>query len=99
MVSTSGVKAGRAARPIRLFAVLRQGVRMGLEPAGLSLCLFFLTFVEWFDIPSPFGAALMLAVTGKPSPLLLLPLGASMGVRALWGLNMDWWQYAGCAFL
>ncbi|MBR6571295.1 MAG: SpoIIE family protein phosphatase [Clostridia bacterium] len=41
----------------------------------------------------------MMMFAGKPSPLMLAGLAASVGMRALYGLGMDWWQYAGCAAL
>jgi len=65
----------------------------------LAVCLFLLTFVTWLGIPSSFAAAMLLMFPERPSPLMLLGLGASMGMRALSGLEMDWWQYAGCLLL
>ena len=74
-------------------------LRSAARPVGLTVCLFLLTFVRWFGIPSPFAAAFLLAFAGKPSPLYLAGLGASLLLRLLWGIEPDWWQYAGCAGL
>lgn len=103
MVPSSGAKIIRSSRKrpdyhrIRSFVQLR--LRPCVYPVALTICLFLLTFVTWFGVPSPFGAAMLLMLSDRPSPLMLLGLAASMGMRALWGLEMDWWQYAGCAFL
>lgn len=71
-------------------------LRISARPSAMAACLFLLTFVKWFGIPSPFGAAFLLAVPRKPSPLMLAGLGASLGLRFLWGIEADLWQYAGC---
>ena len=103
MIPSSGAKIIRTSRKrsfadrIRSFAHHR--LRPVMPQVGESFCLFLLTYVTWFGIPSPFGAAALMMGTGKPSPLMLLGLAASIGMRALWGLEMDWWQYAGCLFL
>lgn len=83
----------------RIRSFFHHRLRPALAPVGLALCLFLLTFVTWFGIPSPFGAAALLMLTDRPSPMMLLGLAASVGMRAMWGLEMDWWQYAGCLFL
>jgi len=103
MIPSSGVKAARPKRKRpdlrRLWFLFRQRLQPALIPAGLAVCAFLFPFVTWFGIPSPFGAAVLLMLADKPSPLMLAGLAASMGMRALCGLDMDWWQYAGCAFL
>ena len=103
MVSSSGAKIIRSSRKrpdfYRFRSQLQQLLRPAVRPVVLAFCLFLFTFVTWFGVPSPFGAALLLAVAEKPSPLMLLGLAASMGMRAICGLEMDWWQYAGCAAL
>ena len=103
MIPSSGAKRIPSSRKrfdfrrIRSFVLHR--LRPALLPAGLSVCLFLLTFVTWFGIPSPFGAAVLLMLADKPSPLMLLGLAASVGMRAVCGLEMDWWQYTGCLLL
>ena len=74
-------------------------LRAAAWPVTLAVCLFLFTFVEWFHIPSPFGAAMLLAFSAKPTPVMLLGAGAALGLRLLWGLNTDVWQYAGIALL
>jgi len=103
MVSSSGAKIIRSSRKRPDFYRFRSRVQQLLQPAArpvaLAFCLFLFTFVTWFGVPSSFGAALLLALTEKPSPLMLLGLAASMAMRAICGLEMDWWQYAGCTAL
>lgn len=103
MIPSSGAKIMRSSRKRPDFHQVRSWihfrVRPALAPAGLAVCLFLLTFVSWFGIPSPFGAAALLMLSDKPSPLMLAGLAAALGMRAICGLDMDWWQYAGCALL
>ena len=103
MIPSSGARTVRPKRKHadfrRIRSLIQHRLRPALLPAGLAVCLFLLTFVTWFGIPSPFGAAVLLMLADKPSPLMLAGLAASMGMRAVCGLEMDWWQYAGCAFL
>lgn len=103
MIPSSGARTVRPKRKHadfrRIRSLIQHRLRPALLPAGLAVCLFLLTFVTWFGIPSPFGAAVLLMLADKPSPLMLMGLAASMGMRAVCGLEMDWWQYAGCAFL
>lgn len=74
-------------------------VRGAARPVGQAMMVFLFTFVRWFGIPSPFAAALLLARTEKPTPLMLAGAGVSLAVRALWGLELDVWQYVGIAGL
>lgn len=103
MNASAGAKEAhsRRKRPdlLRLRSWFHFRLRAAALPAGLSVCLFLLTFVTWFGVPSPFGAAVLLASVQQPSPLMLAGMGASMIVRFFWKLEMDWWQYAGCLFL
>ena len=103
MISSSGAKVTRPKRKRPDLLQFRSWIQFRLKPvllpAGMAVCLFLLTFVTWFGVPSPFGAAMFLAVAQRPSPLMLVGLGASVVMRLLWGLEMDWWQYAGCAGL
>lgn len=101
MVPSSEVVRNHRKRPdfLRFRAWIHLRLRPSLRPAGWSVCLFLYTFVTWFGIPSPFGAALLAAMPGKPPSVMLGGLGASLLMRMLWGLDMDWWQYAGCAAL
>lgn len=78
---------------------IRLKLRAWARPSAVTLCFFLLSFVNWFGVPSPFGAAVLLAFADKPSPLLFAGMAASIGFRLLWGLNLDLWQYAGCALL
>ncbi len=83
----------------REIAQWRLAFHSAKRPAGLSICVFLLTFVRWFHIPSPFAAALLAAMPQKPGPLMLLSLCASLGLRLIWGIEADLWQIAGCAVL
>lgn len=86
----------RGLRPLLRALVYR--LRSCAAPTGMAICVFLFTFVRWFGIPSPFSAAFLLAV-GKPSPVLLLGMGASLGLKLVWRIDPDWWQYAGCLLL
>lgn len=74
-------------------------LRAAAWPVTLAACVFLFSFVEWFHIPSPFGAAMLLAFSARPTGIMLLGAGASLGLRFLWGLNPDVWQYVGLALL
>ena len=78
---------------------LRCRLRSLMRPVSMAagICLF--SFVSWFGIPSPFAAALLLAFPVQPTPMGLAGLGAGMGLRLVWGLEADLWQYIGCAAL
>ena len=82
----------------RAFGRLRLALFHATKPVTMAVCLFLLTFVQWFGIPSPFAAALMLSMDGA-SPFWLAGLGASTALRLLWGLEMDVWQLAACCLL
>lgn len=106
MVSSSGTAgrtvsaSGRKKREWRRFwAQIRLSLHASIQPVMLAVCTFLLTFVRWFQIPSPFAASLLLAFADKPSPLALLGLGASLVLRLIWGIDPDWWQFAGCGLL
>ena len=66
-----------------------------LEASGV----FLLSFVRWFQIPSPFASAALLASGRKPTWMSLAGLAASLILRLVWGLEPDWWQFAGCGLL
>ncbi|MDD3335166.1 MAG: SpoIIE family protein phosphatase [Eubacteriales bacterium] len=74
-------------------------LRCSARPLITSFCFFLLPFVRWFGIPSPFAAALLLAREERPSFFSLLGIAASLALRLLWGLEADWWQYAGLLLL
>ena len=74
-------------------------VRAAAQPVGETAAVFLFTFVQWFGIPSPFAAAAVLARGDKPPALVPAGLGASMALRALWGLDLDLWQHVGVAGL
>lgn len=104
MVSSSGATArptpGRRKKDFRRsFGQLRIRLHASMRPVLLSVCVFLASFVRWFQIPSPFAASILLAFADKPSPLMLLGLGASLGLRLIWGIEADLWQYAGCGLL
>ena len=94
MVPTSGAQVMRSARKrlhiIRIVSFFRSELRTSMQPAAMTFCLFLLTFITWFDIPSPFAASMILMLPDKPPLLLLSGLAASLGMRALSGLDMDW---------
>lgn len=94
---TAVERRGRGARRVkrRLLTVMRTAAR----PVGQAAALFLFSFVRWFGIPSPFAAAFLLAGAHKPSPVMLAGAGASLALRALWGVELDLWQYAGIAGL
>lgn len=99
---TVGMAASRRKKKSLLesTALWHSRMRRYARPAGLSVCLFILTFVNWFHIPSPFAAAFLLAFAAeRPSPLYLASMAVSLGLRFLWGVEPDVWQYAGCAGL
>lgn len=91
--SSAGEKAC-VARKANDGVCARRGAACGRQD-GLSVY----HFVRWFGIPSPFAAALLLARAEKPTPLMLAGAGVSLAVRALWGLELDVWQYVGIAGL
>lgn len=88
-------KHGRRQTIRAIFDRLRQEA----GPLMLALCLVFFPFVHWFEIPSPFAAALLLSVADKPSPLCLAGLGVSLALRLISGLEADLWQFVGCVSL
>lgn len=79
----------------RLLSGLAAFVVTAARPVGLAFLLFLTTFVRWFGMPSPFAAAFLLARGGPQPAVMLLAAGASLALRALWGLELDVWQYVG----
>lgn len=75
------------------------GLRASARPVLMAVCIFLLSFVRWFNIPSPFAVSFLLAFEQKPSPMMLLGLGSSLGLRLIWGIDADVWQYVGCGLL
>lgn len=106
MVSSSGT-AGRTAsaadrrkREMRRFwARVQLILHASIRPVLLAVCMFLFTFVRWFQIPSSFAASFLLAFSDKPSPMALLGLAASLVLRLIWGIDPEWWQFAGCGML
>lgn len=94
-VAASGARSKNRRPPRRLKERLSLSMRGVAEPLGLAAALFFMPFVSWFGVPSPFAAAFLLGLARKPAPILALSLAASLGLRLLWGLEADLWQYAG----
>ena len=101
--SSSAVGAAASRRPKRstrqIIRLVCYRLRRLAKPIGLAMCLFLLSFVTWFGIPSPFAAAFLLMFASRPSPVLLTGLGASLLLRLICGLELDVWQYVGCAGL
>lgn len=92
--------AGRKKRGFKRSALLFPAILRAVAlPVMQAAGIFLFSFVRWFGVPSPFGAALLLSVSRKPSPLWLLGLGMSLGLRALWGIELDVWQYVSCVGL
>lgn len=91
------------ARKKRSFRHLTVGMmallRASALPVGQAVGVFLASFVRWFGVPSPFAAALLLAGAKRPRAIWLIGLAASLALRALWGLELDIWQYAGCLAL
>ncbi|MDY2656140.1 MAG: hypothetical protein SOV75_03915, partial [Candidatus Limiplasma sp.] len=85
-VERRGKGVRRAGRRLMMFA------RSAARPGGQAVTVFLFTFVRWFGIPSPFAAAFLLSRAEKPTALMLAGAGASLAVRALWGLELDVWQ-------
>lgn len=79
----------------RLISSFAAFVVTAARPVGLAFLLFLTTFVRWFGMPSPFAAAFLLARGGPQPAVMLLAAGASLALRALWGLELDVWQYVG----
>ena len=73
--------------------------RNAARPIALTLCIFLASHVRWLQIPSPFAAVLLLSETGASSPFTLIGLAASLALRLMWGVDVDAWQYVGCAAL
>jgi len=85
---------------LREWTASLSAMRRAIFPAFCSfLCFFLLPFIRWFQIPSPFAAALLPASKEKPSWISLLGLGLSLTLRLCWGITPDLWQYIGCALL
>lgn len=97
----------RKRRPVlrKRIAEMRIGLRTHRGEIAVqvlrTLCALFFPFVEWFSIPSPFGAAYLAALRPRGSAWLFPLLGAcaSLLLRWLWGIELDAWQYAGLALL
>ncbi len=68
------------------------------RPVGIAVSTFLMTFVNVLGIPSPCAAAYLAArdTHGGLAVFPLLGLGASLGLRILWGAPLDIWQYMGC---
>ncbi len=83
--------------------------KLGLEgllqaagrPALMAATTFFLSFSQCFRVPSPFAAAWILALGASGCPMLWPAVGcaAALGMRFIWHIPLDIWQYAGCGAL
>lgn len=72
-------------------------VRAVCQPCLLAACTFFFSFSQCFTVPSPFAVA-WIAALGVSGYSLIWPAvgaGAALGMRMLWGISLDAWQYAG----
>lgn len=99
MIQTSQarVKAAPARKASgELLSRVLSAIRSLKRPVAFSMCVFLASFVRWFDIPSPFAAALIMCLGERSSPYTLPGLGASLALRLMWGVDADVWQYVGC---
>ena len=80
---------------------LRELPLKAARPAMYFAGTFFFSFADCFSIPSPFGAALITVLAGQGESMLwpLLGAAAALGMRMIWGIPLDLWQYAGLALL
>jgi len=73
--------------------------RIVFPALATTACLFLLSFVTWFRIPSPFAAAMLPARRERPGIFALLGLILGIVFRLVLGLSLDIWQYIGCGCL
>ena len=99
MVTSSGTTGKTAASSLYRKKGVLAAIRPAVRPALLSVALFLFSFIRCWKIPSPFTAALLAALPGKPPAVLLAGLAAGAGLRVLWNIDPDVWQYVGCGFL
>ncbi len=71
------------------------------KPALLAATTFFLSFSQCFRVPSPFAAAWIIALGACGYPMLWPTVGcaAALGMRLIWHIPLDLWQYTGCCAL
>ena len=94
-----GATASRRSPGLRGFWHRLREMHIHPGSAVMAFGVFWLSFVRWFGIPSPFCAAFLAAWPARLSPAGLLSLAASLAFRLVCGLEMDVWQYVGCAAL
>ena len=99
MVTSSGTTGKTAASSIYRKKGFGLAIRPAAKPAMLSVALFLFSFIRCWQIPSPFAAALLAALPDKPPAVLLAGLAAGAGLRMLWNIEPDVWQYVGCGLL
>ena len=99
MVTSSGTTGKTAASSLYRKKGFLAAIRPAVRPALLSVTLFLFSFIRCWQIPSPFAAALLAALPDKPPAVLLAGLAAGAGLRVLWNIEPDVWQYVGCGLL
>lgn len=100
----AGVVRRRASRRKKRFHF-----RLALQESGPALSqhiaetllFFFLCMSECFRLPSPFAACALSAclLCGKKLLFPVLGVGLSLGMRLVWGVDPDMWQYIGLGLL
>lgn len=85
----------------RLWLFMRENAPTAAGRAAAMAAFFFLSVSECFRVPSPFAICALTAFVAARRELLFpaLGIGASLALRALWGVPLDVWQYAGCALI
>jgi stage II sporulation protein E len=80
---------------------LESWVQAAWKPALMAAITFFLSFSQCFHVPSPFAVAWIIALGACGYPLWWPAIGcaAALGMRLIWNIPLDIWQYAGCGAL
>lgn len=71
------------------------------RPAVYFAGTFLFSFAECFSVPSPFAASLVAIFAAQGESMLWPLVGAlaSVGMRLVWGISLDIWQYVGLLLL
>ncbi len=80
---------------------LESWIQAAWKPALMAAITFFLSFSQCFRVPSPFAVAWIIALGACGCPLWWPAVGcaAAIGMRLIWHIPLDIWQYAGCGAL
>lgn len=101
----SGMQRSRSARRrskrFRARFLLRENGPGIARHTAETLLFFFLCLSECFQLPSPFAACALAACLLCEKNLLFPVVGIvlSLGLRLLWGVDPDLWQYIGLGLL